>query len=66
MLARLRYPSLFLLLLLGLTLAGCGVPEKQYSDLQTMFASAQNDNDMATAQLSSMQKELDITKEKGL
>jgi hypothetical protein len=62
MLARMRYLSLLFMLILGLTLAGCGVSEKQYSEIQTKLDKVQNDYATATAQLSSMQKELDATK----
>ena len=60
--ARIRYLAIFFLLILVFTLPGCGVPQKQYQDLQAQLASVQKNYEAATSNLSLMQAELDNTK----
>jgi outer membrane murein-binding lipoprotein Lpp len=55
-----KYLMVIFLAVLTAALAGCsGISQKQYDELQSQLAQAQNDRDAAKSQVSSVQKELD-------
>jgi outer membrane murein-binding lipoprotein Lpp len=60
---RSKHLVIFLLVVLSLTLIGCGgVPQKDYDDLKAQLDQAQKDKATAQSQLSTVQKDFDATK----
>jgi len=62
MVTRKIYLILFIFVLLALTFAGCGVPEEQFTALQSQLASVQADYDASKSKLSSAQTEIEKLK----